>query len=60
MVWLYWTALAVLLGGEINADLLHTVGKRVPVSKQQHQQRFLVSPTSRRLLARTGMIAYLG
>jgi len=29
MVWLYWTAFAVLLGGEINADLLHASGKRI-------------------------------
>jgi membrane protein len=33
MVWLYWTAFAVLLGGEINADLLHTSGKRIPVKE---------------------------
>lgn len=33
MVWLYWTAFAVLLGGEINADLLHAQGKRIPVKE---------------------------
>lgn len=35
MVWLYWTAFAVLLGGEINADLLHASGKRIPVKEAQ-------------------------
>jgi membrane protein len=29
MVWLYWTAFGILLGGEINADLLHAEGKRL-------------------------------
>jgi membrane protein len=33
MVWLYWTAFAILLGGEINADLLHVEGKRIPVKE---------------------------
>ncbi|HTM90173.1 MAG TPA: YihY/virulence factor BrkB family protein [Terriglobales bacterium] len=33
MVWLYWTAFAILLGGEINADLLHAAGKRIPVKE---------------------------
>ena len=33
MVWLYWTAFAILLGGEINADLLHAGGKRMPVKE---------------------------
>ena len=33
MVWLYWTAFAILLGGEINADLLHTAGKHIPVKE---------------------------
>jgi membrane protein len=28
MVWLYWTAFAILLGGEINADLLEEEGGR--------------------------------
>ncbi len=35
MVWLYWTAFAVLLGGEINADLLHVSGKRIPVKEAE-------------------------
>lgn len=35
MVWLYWTAFAVLLGGEINADLLHAEGKRIPVKEAE-------------------------
>lgn len=35
MVWLYWTAFAVLLGGEINADLLHAAGKRIPVKETE-------------------------
>jgi membrane protein len=35
MVWLYWTAFAVLLGGEINADLLHATGKRIPVKEAE-------------------------
>ena len=35
MVWLYWTAFAVLLGGEINADLLHAAGKRIPVKEAE-------------------------
>jgi len=33
MVWLYWTAFAILLGGEVNADLLHAQGKQVPVKE---------------------------
>jgi membrane protein len=33
MVWLYWTAFTVLLGGEINADLLHASGKHIPVKE---------------------------
>jgi membrane protein len=32
MVWLYWTAFSILLGGEINADC-HTVGKRIAVKE---------------------------
>ena len=35
MVWLYWTGFAVLLGGEINADLLHAEGKRIPVKEAE-------------------------
>ncbi len=35
MVWLYWTAFAVLLGGEINADLLHAAGKHIPAKEPQ-------------------------
>jgi membrane protein len=35
MVWLYWTAFAVLLGGEINADLLHASGKHIPVKEAE-------------------------
>jgi membrane protein len=31
MVWLYWTAFAILLGGEINADLLEQEGGRTRV-----------------------------
>jgi membrane protein len=37
MVWLYWTAFAILLGGEINADLLHASGKRIPVKETESQ-----------------------
>ncbi|PYS20378.1 MAG: hypothetical protein DMF72_21330 [Acidobacteria bacterium] len=33
MVWLYWTAFAILLGGEVNADLLHATGKRITVKE---------------------------
>lgn len=33
MVWLYWTAFAILLGGEINADLLYEEGRRLPVKE---------------------------
>jgi len=33
MVWLYWTAFAILLGGEINADLLHAEGKRIAMKE---------------------------
>jgi membrane protein len=29
MVWLYWTAFAILLGGEINADLLDEKGRQI-------------------------------
>ncbi len=35
MVWLYWTAFAVLLGSEINADLLHAAGKHIPVKEAE-------------------------
>src|SRR5579872_2390571 len=35
MTWLYWTAFAVLLGGEINADLLHAEGKRIPLKEAE-------------------------
>jgi uncharacterized BrkB/YihY/UPF0761 family membrane protein len=33
MVWLYWTAFAILLGGEINADLLEEEGKRIKLKQ---------------------------
>jgi membrane protein len=33
MVWLYWTAFAILLGGEINADLLHEQGRRLALKE---------------------------
>jgi membrane protein len=33
MVWLYWTAFAILLGGEINADLLHEEGRRLALKE---------------------------
>ena len=33
MLWLYWTAFAILLGGEINADLLHEDGRRLALKE---------------------------
>ena len=33
MVWLYWTAFAIYLGGEINADLLHEEGRRLALKE---------------------------
>lgn len=33
MVWLYWTAFAILLGGEINADLLEEEGRQIEVKQ---------------------------
>jgi membrane protein len=39
MVWLYWTAFAILLGGEVNADLLHAQGKRVPVKETAEDEK---------------------
>ena len=37
MVWLYWTAFAILLGGEINADLLHEQGRRLALKEAAEQ-----------------------
>lgn len=37
MVWLYWTAFAILLGGEINADLLHEEGRRLALKEAAEQ-----------------------
>jgi membrane protein len=37
MVWLYWTAFAILLGGEINADLLQEDGKRLALKEVADQ-----------------------
>jgi membrane protein len=37
MVWLYWTAFAILLGGEINADLLHEEGRRLALKETAEQ-----------------------
>jgi membrane protein len=37
MVWLYWTAFAILLGGEINADLLHEDGRRLALKEAADQ-----------------------
>ena len=37
MVWLYWTAFAILLGGEINADLLHEDGRRLALKEATEQ-----------------------
>ena len=39
MVWLYWTAFAILLGGEINADLLEQEGRRVVVKQMPSGQK---------------------
>jgi membrane protein len=44
MVWLYWTAFAVLLGGEINADLLHASGTRIPVKEAEPQLEAFDTP----------------
>ena len=33
MVWLYWTAFAILLGGEINADLIQQRGERLKMKE---------------------------
>lgn len=38
MVWLYWTAFAILLGGEINADLLREEGKRLALKQAPEAQ----------------------
>jgi membrane protein len=38
MVWLYWTAFAILLGGEINADLLEQEGGRIIVKQKRSGQ----------------------
>lgn len=48
MVWLYWTAFAVLLGGEINADLLHVAGKRIPVKEAETPTETAAVDVSRR------------
>jgi uncharacterized BrkB/YihY/UPF0761 family membrane protein len=45
MVWLYWTAFAVLLGGEINADLLHAEGKRIPVKEAETSTGTVLDPS---------------
>ena len=37
MVWLYWTAFAILLGGEINADLLHEEGRQLALKEAAEQ-----------------------
>jgi len=43
MVWLYWKAFAVLLGGEINADLFHASGKHIPVKETAERTEVLSS-----------------
>jgi len=43
MVWLYWKAFAVLLGGEINSDLLHASGKHIPVKETAERTEVLSS-----------------
>ena len=43
MVWLYWTAFAILLGGEINADLLHEEGRRLALKEAADQSDAAVS-----------------
>lgn len=44
MVWLYWTAFAVLLGGEINADLLQQRGERLKVKQAESGAREIEPP----------------
>ena len=44
MVWLYWTAFAILLGGEINADLLHEDGRRLALKEAAEQTDAAGSP----------------
>jgi membrane protein len=43
MVWLYWTAFAILLGGEINADLLAQEGRRIKVKETGEKESGLQS-----------------
>ena len=43
MVWLYWTAFAILLGAEINADLLEEDGKRVNVKQAASAEKVAFS-----------------
>lgn len=38
MVWLYWTAFAILLGGEINANLLHEESRRLALKETGEQK----------------------
>jgi membrane protein len=45
MVWLYWTAFAILLGGEINADLLHEDGRRLAL-KEAAEKTHTAGPSS--------------
>ena len=47
MVWLYWTAFAILVGGEINADLLHEEGRRVVLKEAAAGQAEGASPFER-------------
>jgi membrane protein len=44
MVWLYWTAFAILLGGEINADLLAQRGGRINLKQMASGQRNSAEP----------------
>ena len=44
MVWLYWTAFAILLGGEINADLLAQRGGRINLKQMASGQKDSAEP----------------
>jgi membrane protein len=47
MVWLYWTAFAILLGGEINADLLEQEGGRINLKQMASGQKDSSEPPAK-------------
>jgi membrane protein len=39
MIWFYWSALAILVGAELNSELLKAAGERLPVKEPEPQEQ---------------------